>query len=386
MSNANNIIYVGVNDYKIDLFEGLYSVKNGVSYNSYIIFDKKIAIMDTVDTKFTKQWLKNIADALNGKTPDYLIIQHMEPDHSASIVKFMEAYPYAKIVSSAKSFEMMKNFFGINYSERRIPVADGDCLCLGEHNLKFLSAPMVHWPEVIVTYDLHDKVLFSADSFGKFGASDVQENWIDEARRYYIGIVGKYGKQVQLLLQKVSKLEIKMICPLHGPILNSNLDYYLNLYNIWSSYRAETDGIFIAYTSVYGNTKKAIELLEQSLKKNNCPKVATFDLARCDMSEAIANAFRYKKNIFATTTYNADIFPFMKSFINSLLERNYQNRHVAFIENGSWAPSAIKIMKSMFENSKNITFANSNVTLHSSINDKSLMQINNLSKELCSDY
>ena len=359
---SNSIKYVGVNDHKIDLFEGQYVVPNGMAYNSYVIVDDKIAVMDTVDAAFTHEWLDNLAEVLGERKPDYLVIQHMEPDHSANINTFAKAYPDAKIVSSAKAFKMMQNFFGTEYEDRRIVVAEGDSLSLGTHELHFVAAPMVHWPEVIVTYESTEKVLFSADGFGKFGALDADEDWACEARRYYIGIVGKYGTQVQALLKKAATLDIQTICPLHGPVLKENLGYYINLYNTWSSYQPEEEGICIAYTSVYGNTKKAVLELAESLKAKGCPKVVVNDLARCDMAEAVEDAFRYSKLVLATTTYNADIFPFMKEFIHHLTERNYQNRTVALIENGSWAPLAAKVMREMLANSKKLTFAETQVS------------------------
>lgn len=383
---TNDIKYVGVNDRKIDLFEGQYIVPNGISYNSYVILDKKIAVMDTVDAAFTHEWLDNIQNALGDKSPDYLIIQHMEPDHSANIVNFIKRYPDATVVSSEKAFAMMSQFFGAELGDKRLVVGEGDTLSLGKHNLTFVTAPMVHWPEVIVTYDSTDKVLFSADGFGKFGTPDTDEDWACEARRYYIGIVGKYGAQVQSLLRKAATLDIEIICPLHGPVLNENLGYYLNLYNIWSSYQVEDDGIMIAYTSVYGNTKKAVYQLADKLKANGCPKVVVNDLARCDMAEAVEDAFRYGKLVLATTTYNAEIFPFMREFINHLTERNFQNRTVAFIENGSWAPMAAKVMKSLFEKSKNLTFAENTVNIMSALNEESSTQLNALADELCKDY
>lgn len=383
---TNDIKYIGVNDHKVDLFEGQYVVPNGMAYNSYVILDEKIAVMDTVDANFTHEWLDNLQNTLEGKTPEYLIVQHMEPDHSANIMQFVKNYPDAKIVSSKKAFQMMKNFFGTDFADRQIVVGEGDTLCLGKHTLTFVTAPMVHWPEVIVTYDSFDKVLFSADGFGKFGALDADEDWACEARRYYIGIVGKYGVQVQNLLKKAAGLDISIICPLHGPVLSENLGYYLNLYNIWSSYQVEEEGIVIAYTSVYGNTKKAVQLLAEKLKANGCPKVVINDLARCDMAEAVEDAFRYSKLVLATTTYNSEIFPFMREFINHLTERNFQNRTVAFIENGSWAPTAAKIMKGIFEKSKNITFADTTVSILSALNDNSKEAINNLADELCRDY
>ena len=386
MTITNDIRYVGVNDHDVDLFEGQYVVPNGMAYNSYVILDEKVAVMDTVDARFGHEWLDNIQNVLGGKTPDYLIVQHMEPDHSANILNFVKAYPEIKIVASAKAFVMMKNFFGTDFAERQIVVGEGSKLSLGKHELVFVTAPMVHWPEVIVTYDATDKVLFSADGFGKFGALDIEEDWACEARRYYIGIVGKYGAQVQALLKKASALDIRTICPLHGPILKENLGYYLNLYNIWSSYSVETEGIVIAYTSVYGNTKKAALLLAEKLKANGCPKVVVNDLARCDMAEAVEDAFRYGKLVLATTTYNADIFPFMREFINHLTERNFQNRTVAFIENGSWAPLATKVMKGMLENSKNINYAENTVRILSALNEESTASIDALAKELCGEY
>lgn len=379
---SEKIKYIGVNDHDIDLFEGQYIVPNGMSYNSYAVIDDKIAIFDTVDVRFTEEWLDNIKKALDGRKPDYLIVQHMEPDHSANIANFMNEYPDAQIVSSSKSFTMINNFFGTDFSDRRIVVGDGDTLSLGNRTLTFATAPMVHWPEVIVTYDDKDKVLFSADAFGKFGALDVDEDWACEARRYYIGIVGKYGAQAQALLKKASSLDIEMICPLHGPVLKENLGYYINLYDIWSKYEPESDGVVIAYTSVYGNTKKAVELLEQKLIEQGCPKVAVTDLARDDMAEAVEDAFRYGKIVLATTTYNNDVFPFMRQFIDHLTERNYQNRKIAFIENGSWAPSAKKVMQAMFEKSKNIEYAQNNVTILSAMTEENKLQIEQLAKEL----
>ena len=386
MKITNDILYVGVDDKKIDLFEGQYIVPNGISYNSYVIMDDEIAVMDTVDASFTHQWLDNIDNALNGRKPNYLVIQHMEPDHSANIVNFMKAYPEAMIVSSAKAFVMMKNFFGTDFEDRQIVVAEGNTLPLGKHTLNFVAAPMVHWPEVIVTYDSYDKVLFSADGFGKFGALDTDEDWACEARRYYIGIVGKYGAQVQALLKKAAGLNIEKICPLHGPVLTENLGYYLNLYNTWSSYQPEEEGIVIAYTSVYGNTKKAVLQLAEKLKAKGCPKVVVNDLARCDMAEAVEDAFRYSKIVFATTTYNSEIFPFMREFINHLTERNFSNRTVAFIENGSWAPLAAKVMKGMLEKSKNLKYADTTVKIYSALNETSSAQLEALSEELCKEY
>ncbi len=383
---TNDIKYIGVNDHKIDLFEGQYVVPNGMSYNSYLILDSKIAIMDTVDAGFTHEWLDNIQTVLGGRKPDYLVVQHMEPDHSGSILGFSKAYPEAKIVSSSKAFVMMKNFFGTDFESNRIIVGEGDSISLGRHVLNFVTAPMVHWPEVVVTYDSADKVLFSADGFGKFGAIDVDEDWACEARRYYIGIVGKYGAQVQNLLKKASALEINTICPLHGPVLKENLGYYIDLYNTWSSYQPEEEGIVIAYTSVYGNTKKAVLKLAESLKNNGCPKVVVNDLARCDMAEAVEDAFRYSKIVFATTTYNAEIFPFMREFITHLTERNFSNRTVGFIENGTWAPQAAKVMKAMLEKCKNITYAENTVKIMSALNSESESTLESLSKELCKDY
>jgi len=383
---TNDIKYIGVNDHKIDLFEGQYDVPNGMAYNSYAILDKKVAIIDTVDVNFTHEWLDNIQNTLAGRKPDYLIIQHMESDHSANIANFMRVYPNTTVVSSQKAFAMMLNFFGTEFTDNRIVVGEGDTLSLGEHTLTFVSAPMVHWPEVIVTYDSRDKVLFSADGFGKFGALDVEEDWACEARRYYIGIVGKYGAQVQALLKKAAGLDISIICPLHGPVLSENLGYYIGLYNIWSSYSVESDGIVIAYTSVYGNTKKAVMLLAEKLKEKGCPKVVVNDLARCDMAEAVEDAFRYGKLVLATTTYNAEIFPFMREFINHLTERNFQNRTVAFIENGSWAPLATKVMRGMLEKSKNLTYTDATVRIMSALNEESTSQIEALASELCRDY
>ena len=383
---TNDIKYAGVNDHNIDLFEGQYVVPNGMAYNSYVIMDKKIAVLDTVDARFTHEWLDNIQKETGGRNPDYLIIQHMEPDHSANIANFMKAYPDTKIVSSTKSFAMMNQFFGTAFEDRQVVVKEGDTLSLGKHELSFVAAPMVHWPEVIVTYDSCDKVLFSADGFGKFGALDADEDWACEARRYYIGIVGKYGAQVQSLLKKASGLDIQAICPLHGPVLTENLGYYLGLYNIWSSYGIESEGIVIAYTSVYGNTKKAVELLADKLRAKGCPKVVVNDLARCDMAEAVEDAFRYGKLILATTTYNAEIFPFMREFITHLTERNFQNRKIGFIENGSWSPLAAKVMKKMFEGSKKLTFADTTVTIRSALNEESSAQLEAMAEEFCKDY
>ena len=386
MKVTNDIAYIGVNDHKIDLFEGQYDVPNGMAYNSYAIIDKKIAIMDTVDRNFKFEWLNNLEEALGERKPDYLVVQHMEPDHSANILNFMTSYPDAIIVSSAKAFTMMKNFFGTEFEDRRIVVKEGDTLELGEHTLAFVAAPMVHWPEVIMTYDAKDKVLFSADGFGQFGALDVEEDWACEARRYYIGIVGKYGAQVQNVLKKAAKLDIQTICPLHGPILKENLGYYLDLYNTWSSYGVETEGIMIAYTSVYGHTKAAVELLAEKLKAKGCPKVVVNDLAREDMAECVEDAFRYGRIVLATTTYNADIFPFMREFIEHLTERNFQNKQIAFIENGSWAPLAAKTMKKMLEGCKNLEFIEPTVKIMSALNDESRGQIDKLASVLCHDY
>ena len=386
MNITKDIAYIGVNDRKVDLFEGQYVVPNGMAYNSYVILDEKIAVMDTVDANFTHEWLDNLQNALGGRKPDYLVVQHMEPDHSANIVSFTKAYPNAKIVSSSKAFVMMKNFFGTDFADKQVVVGEGSTLELGRHTLTFVTAPMVHWPEVIVTYDSTDKVLFSADGFGKFGALDADEDWACEARRYYIGIVGKYGAQVQALLKKAACLDIEIICPLHGPVLTENLGYYLNLYNTWSSYQPEEEGIVIAYTSVYGNTKKAVLQLADKLRANGCPKVVVNDLARCDMAEAVEDAFRYSKLVLATTTYNAGIFPFMREFIDHLTERNFSNRTVGFIENGSWAPLAAKIMRRMLEDSKNITFTENNVKIMSALNETSSEQLDALAKELCREY
>ena len=386
MNITRDIQYIGVNDHKIDLFEGQYDVPNGMAYNSYVILDDKIAVMDTVDVNFTHEWLDNLQNALAGRAPDYLVVQHMEPDHSANIANFVKAYPDAKIVASQKAFAMMKSFFGTDFAERQMVVGEGDTLVLGKHVLTFVTAPMVHWPEVIVTYDSTDKVLFSADGFGKFGALDVEEDWACEARRYYIGIVGKYGAQVQALLKKAAGLDIEIICPLHGPVLTENLGYYLDLYNTWSSYQPEEEGIVIAYTSVYGNTKKAVMQLAEQLRTKGCPKVVVNDLARCDMAEAVEDAFRYSKLVLATTTYNADIFPFMREFINHLTERNYSNRTVALMENGSWAPMAAKVMRGMFERSKNLTYTETTVKILSALNDESKKQLSDLADELCREY
>ena len=386
MTITKDIRYVGVNDHQVDLFEGQYVVPNGMSYNSYVILDEKVAVMDTVDRNFTHQWLDNLQTVLDGRKPDYLVIQHMEPDHSANIMNFLKVYPEATVVSSAKAFTMMKQFFGDDFEGRRIVVGEGDTLALGKHTLAFVAAPMVHWPEVIVTYDTCDKVLFSADGFGKFGALDISEDWADEARRYYIGIVGKYGPQVQALLKKAAGLDISIICPLHGPVLTENLGYYINLYDIWSSYRVESEGIVVAYTSVYGHTKAAVDLLAQKLREKGCPKVVVHDLARCDMAEAVEDAFRYGKLVLATTTYNADIFPFMKEFIHHLTERNYRNRTIGLVENGTWAPLAAKVMTKMFEGCKNLTFTDTTVRILSALNEDSKAQIEAMANELCQDY
>lgn len=382
MEISNDIKYIGVNDHEVDLFEGMYDVPNGMAYNSYVILDEKIAVMDTVDSHFGDEWLGKIDKALGGRKPDYLVVQHMEPDHSANIKVFADKFPEAKIVASAKAFVMMGQFFGEDFSDKQVVVGENDTLSLGRHTLTFVTAPMVHWPEVIMTYDNIDKALFSADGFGKFGALDADEDWACEARRYYFGIVGKYGAQVQAVLKKAAGLEIEKILPLHGPLLLENLGYYLNLYNIWSSYGVESEGVVIAYTSVYGNTKKAVELLAKKLEDGGCPKVAVTDLARDDMAEAVEDAFRYGKLVLATTTYNADIFPFMRDFILNLTERNYQKRTIGIIENGSWAPTAAKVIKGMFEKSKDITFADTTVTLKSALNAESEAQIAALAKEL----
>ena len=380
---TDDIRYVGVNDHNVDLFEGQYVVENGMAYNSYVIMDEQIAVMDTVDGNFTDEWLKNISDVIGDRKPSYLIVQHMEPDHSANIANFLDLYKDAKVVATAKAFVMMKQFFGTDYPERQIVVKEGDTLSLGTHTLTFVLAPMVHWPEVMVTYDSKDKVLFSADAFGKFGALDVEEDWTCEARRYYFGIVGKYGVQAQALLKKAAGLDIQTICALHGPILKENLGYYLDLYNTWSSYGVESEGVVIAYTSVYGNTKKAVELLADKLTALGCPKVTVTDLARDDMAEAVEDAFRYGKLVLATTTYNGDIFPFMKTFIEHLTELGYRNRTIGLIENGSWAPTAAKTMLKMFEGSKNLTFTDTTVTIKSAVNTENEAQIAALAEELC---
>ena len=386
MNITKDVKYVGVNDHAIDLFEGQYVVENGMAYNSYVIMDEKIAVMDTVDAHFTHEWLDNLAAALEGRTPDYLIVQHMEPDHSANIMNFVKVYPNATVAASAKAFNMMRQFFGTDFAEKRLVLAEGDTLALGRHTLSFVTAPMVHWPEVIMTYDTTDKILFSADAFGKFGALDTEEDWACEARRYYFGIVGKYGAQVQNVLKKAKALDIAAICPLHGPILTENLGYYLNLYDTWSSYGVESEGVVICYTSVYGNTKKAVDLLEAKLKANGCPKVAVNDLARCDMAEAVEDAFRYGKIVLATTTYNADIFPFMRHFIDALTERGFKNKTVGLIENGTWAPNAAKTMRGLLEGGKNISFTESTVSIHSAMTDENKQQLDAMAKELCAGY
>ena len=385
-SITESIRYVGVNDHQIDLFEGQYKVPHGMSYNSYVILDDKIAVMDTVDIHFTHEWLDNLENVLNGRKPDYLVVHHMEPDHAANIETFLKTYPDTTVVATAKAFTMMENFFDMDLEDRKYPVKNGSCLSLGSHTLNFILAPMVHWPEVMVTYESSDKVLFSADGFGKFGALDVEEDWDDEARRYYIGIVGKYGRQVQALLKAASSLDIAMICPLHGPVLKENLNHYLKKYNIWSSYTAETEGVMIAYTSVYGHTKKAVEILEEKLRAKGCPQVVVCDLAREDMSKAVENAFRYGKLVLATTTYNADIFPFMKEFIEHLTERGFQNRTVGLIENGSWAPLAAKVMKEMLADSKNITWLNTTVKIMSAVKNETRDQLEAMAEELCREY
>ena len=379
---SNDIRYVGVNDHQVDLFEGQYVVPNGMSYNSYVILDEKVAVMDTVDQNFGDEWLANLRRELGNRKPDFLVVHHMEPDHSAHIDVFLQAYPDATVVSSAKAFAMMKQFFGTDYADRRLVVGEGDTLALGKHTLTFVTAPMVHWPEVIVSYDSCDKVLFSADGFGKFGALDVEEDWACEARRYYIGIVGKYGAQVQSLLKKAAGLDIAIICPLHGPVLTENLGYYINLYDIWSGYKVESEGVVIAYCSIYGHTKKAVDLLEQQLLEKGCPKVVVNDLARCDMAEAVEDAFRYGKIVLATPTYNGDIFPFMKEFIHHLTERSWQNRTVGLMENGTWAPTAAKTMAKMLEGSKNLTFCENTVKILSALSDTSRAQIEALAAEL----
>ena len=381
---TKDIRYIGVNDHEIDLFEGQYIVPEGMAYNSYVIMDEQIAVMDSVDQHFGETWLANLEAALNGRKPDYLVVQHMEPDHSANIALFAGEYPEAKIVASAKAFTMMKNFYGSDYADRRVVVGEGDKLELGKHILQFITAPMVHWPEVIMTYDAADKVLFSADAFGKFGALDAEdeEGWACEARRYFFGIVGKYGMQVQAVLKKASALDIQTICPLHGPVLNEDLGYYLDLYRTWSSYGVESEGIAICYTSVYGNTEKAVQLLAEKLTEKGCPKVAVTDLARDDMAEAVEDAFRYGKLVLATTTYNAEIFPFMKQFIDELTERGFRGRKIGLIENGSWAPMAAKVMKGMLEGCKDTTFADTTVRILSAMNDDNIAQIEKMADEM----
>lgn len=383
MKITNDILYVGVDDHEIDLFEGQYIVPNGMSYNSYVIIDEKIAVFDTVDARFTQRWLENVSNALNGKAPDYLVIHHMEPDHSANIANFLNKYPSAKIVSTTKAFNMMDNFFDRISDNLKITVENNSTLSLGKHKLTFLSAPMVHWPEVMFTYESTEKILFSADAFGKFGALDIDEPWIDEARRYYFGIVGKYGVQVQNVLKKVTSFEINTICPLHGPTISNNVDSYISKYLAWSSYLPEDSGIVIAYTSIYGNTKKAVITLAEILKTKSCTHVILIDFARTEWSEAVAKAFRYSKLVLATTTYSSDIFPYMRHFINHLTERNFQNRIVGFIENGSWAPTANKIMRELFSSSKNITFLNASCSIRSSLNEDSIAQLYAMADELC---
>ena len=383
---TESVLYIGVNDHAIDLFEGQYVVPNGMAYNSYVVMDSKIAVFDTVDARFKHEWLDNLENALGGRKPDYLIVQHMEPDHSANIMTFAKEFPNAKIVASAKAFAMMKNFFGTEFEDRRVVVGEGDTLALGEHTLAFVTAPMVHWPEVLMTYDTKDKILFSADGFGKFGALDVEEDWACEARRYYFGIVGKYGAQVQAVLKKAANLDIQTICPLHGPVLKENLAYHINLYQTWSSYGVESDGVFIAYTSVYGNTKKAVELLADKLKAKGCPKVSVADLAREDMAEAVEDAFRYGKLVIASTTYNADVFPFMRTFLEHLVERGYKKRTIGVIENGSWAPMAAKVMKGILEPCKDLKFTNASVKIMSAMNDENKQQIDAMAEELCEEY
>ncbi len=379
---TDDIKYVGVNDHEIDLFEGMYEVPDGMSYNSYVICDEKTAVMDTVDANFVEEWIDNVKAVLNGKKPDYLIVQHMEPDHSAGVGEFLKIFPETTVVGNAKTFVMAEEYFGKDFCKNRLVVKDGDSLSLGKHELTFVFAPMVHWPEVMVTYDKYDKTLFSADGFGKFGALDTEADWACEARRYYFGIVGKFGAQVQSLLKKTAALDIKIICPLHGPVLSDDLNYYISLYDIWSSYGTESDGVCICYTSVYGNTKKAVFALAEALEKNGCKKVAVNDLARCDMAEAVEDAFRYGKLVLATTTYNGEIFPFMRDFINNLTERNFKNRTLAFIENGTWAPTAMKVMKSKFENGKNIVFAENNLTIKGSLTAENEETIEKMAKEL----
>lgn len=382
MEVTKDIIYIGVNDHKVDLFEGQYVVPNGMAYNSYVILDEKTAVMDTVDAHFGEEWLANLEQALGGRKPDYLVVQHMEPDHSANIAKFAEKYPEAQIVGNAKTFTMVKNFFGTDYADRRVVVKDGESLSLGAHELTFVFAPMVHWPEVMVTYDAKDKVLFSADGFGKFGALDVEEDWACEARRYYFGIVGKYGMQVQNLLKKAAALDIQIICPLHGPVLTENLGYYIGLYDTWSAYKPESEGVFVAYASVYGNTKAAAELLADKLREKGCPKVTVADIAREDMAECVEDAFRYDTLVLASCTYNGGVFPPMREFILDLTERGYRNRRVALIENGSWAATAAKVMEKMLEGSKDITFAENRVSIKSALDETSTAQVEALADEL----
>ena len=386
MEVTNDIRYIGVNDRQIDLFEGQYRVPNGMAYNSYVILDEKTAVMDTVDVRFTEEWLRNLEEKLQGRTVDYLVVQHMEPDHSASIRSFVEKYPDAKIVANAKTFGMIRNFFpGIALEGKEVPVKEGDTLELGAHTLSFVMAPMVHWPEVMVTYDMTDKVLFSADGFGKFGALDAQEEWADEARRYYIGIVGKYGMQVQALLKKAAALDIRMICPLHGPVLKENLGHYIGLYDTWSSYRAEEEGVVVAYATIYGNTRKAAEYLAEKLRENGCPKVVVHDLARTDMHQAVADAFRFSKLVLASSTYNTDVFPVMHEFIHHLTSRNFQKRTVALMENGSWAPTAAKVMRTMLENSKDLVFAENQIKILSGVSEQNRQEIESLARELCAN-
>ena len=386
MEVTNDIRYIGVNDRQIDLFEGQYRVPNGMAYNSYVILDEKTAVMDTVDVRFTEEWLRNLEDKLQGRTVDYLVVQHMEPDHSASIRSFVEKYPHAKIVANSKTFGMIRNFFpGIALEGKEVPVKEGDTLELGAHTLSFVMAPMVHWPEVMVTYDMTDKVLFSADGFGKFGALDAQEEWADEARRYYIGIVGKYGMQVQALLKKAAALDIRMICPLHGPLLKENLGHYIGLYDTWSSYRAEEEGVVVAYATIYGNTRKAAEYLAEKLRENGCPKVVVHDLARTDMHQAVADAFRFSKLVLASSTYNTDVFPVMHEFIHHLTSRNFQKRTVALMENGSWAPTAAKVMRTMLENSKDLIFAENQIKILSGVSEQNRQEIESLARELCAN-
>lgn len=381
---TDSIFYVGVNDHQVDLFEGQYDVPNGMAYNSYVIMDEKIAVMDTVDANFTEEWLGNIAKVLDGKKPDYLVVQHMEPDHAANIHNFMKAYPDTTVVANAKTFGMMKNFFpDMELGDQKLEVKNGESLALGSHTLTFVFAPMVHWPEVMVTYESSEKVLFSADGFGKFGALDVEEDWDCEARRYYIGIVGKYGAPVQTLLKKAAALDIQIICPLHGPVLTENLGHYIEKYDIWSSYKVESEGVVIAYASVYGNTKKAAEMLAEKLEAKGCPKVTLFDLARCDMAEAVEDAFRYGKLVLASMTYNGETFPFMRTFVDELVERNYQNRTIGIIENGSWAPMAGKVIKAKFEKSKNITWLENSCTIMSAVKDENIQQLEVMAEELC---